>query len=153
MFALRKASNSLQSFKESHLQALLDLQETAVIQTLLELCLKLKSSRKSDNNVEVSRKACLFIHQRFINTIKYIKLVHFQGYDMDLIPITVAEIPSMHVCFEFIPELLAQPQTEKQVFGAILSAHLFEKYPLPASSGERCGIAENKRHAEKWHRS
>lgn len=38
-----------------------------------------------------------------------------QGYPQPLLPLTVAGIPSMHICLDFIPELLAQPQLEKQV--------------------------------------
>lgn len=38
-----------------------------------------------------------------------------QGYPQALLPLTVAGIPSMHICLDFIPELLAQPQLEKQV--------------------------------------
>lgn len=38
-----------------------------------------------------------------------------QGYDPALLPLTVAGIPSIHICLDFIPELLAQPQLEKQV--------------------------------------
>lgn len=42
-------------------------------------------------------------------------LLRFQGYPQALLPLTVAGIPSMHICLDFIPELLAQPQLEKQV--------------------------------------
>lgn len=44
-------------------------------------------------------------------------LSHFlcQGYPQALLPLTVAGIPSIHICLDFIPELLAQPQLEKQV--------------------------------------
>ena len=38
-----------------------------------------------------------------------------QGYPRALLPLTVAGIPSIHICLDFIPELLAQPQLEKQV--------------------------------------
>lgn len=38
-----------------------------------------------------------------------------QGYPQALLPLTVAGIPSIHICLDFIPELLAQPQLEKQV--------------------------------------
>lgn len=41
-------------------------------------------------------------------------LLH-QGYPQALLPLTVAGIPSIHICLDFIPELLAQPQLEKQV--------------------------------------
>lgn len=38
-----------------------------------------------------------------------------QGYPQALLPLAVAGIPSIHICLDFIPELLAQPQLEKQV--------------------------------------
>ena len=38
-----------------------------------------------------------------------------QGYPSELLPLMVAGVPSMHICLDFIPELLGQPQTEKQV--------------------------------------
>lgn len=40
----------------------------------------------------------------------------FQGYPSELLPVTVAGIPSMHICLDFIPELLQQPHLDKQVF-------------------------------------
>lgn len=44
----------------------------------------------------------------------------FQGYPQALLPLTVAGIPSIHICLDFIPELLAQPQLEKQVKPPVL---------------------------------
>ena len=38
-----------------------------------------------------------------------------QGYPRELLPLTVAGIPSMHICLDFIPELIAQPHLDKQV--------------------------------------
>lgn len=38
-----------------------------------------------------------------------------QGYPCELLSLTVAGIPSMHICLDFIPELIAQPELEKQV--------------------------------------
>lgn len=42
-----------------------------------------------------------------------------QGYPQALLPLTVAGIPSIHICLDFIPELLAQPQLEKQVSSSL----------------------------------
>lgn len=39
----------------------------------------------------------------------------WQGYPCELLALTVAGIPSMHICLDFIPELIAQPELEKQV--------------------------------------
>ena len=53
--------------------------------------------------------------QMFIAEPEMVKLVHFQGYPTQLLPITVAGIPSIHISLKFIPELVTQPQTQKQV--------------------------------------
>lgn len=44
-----------------------------------------------------------------------VKLIHFQGYPSQLLPLLVSGIPSMHIATDFLPELLAQSQLEKQV--------------------------------------
>ncbi|GLD47162.1 integrator complex subunit 2 isoform X1, partial [Lates japonicus] len=65
---------------------------------------------------EVQCLICCLLHQMFIADPNIAKLVHFQGYPQALLPLTVAGIPSIHICLDFIPELLAQPQLEKQIF-------------------------------------
>lgn len=55
----------------------------------------------------------------------------FQGYPRELLPVTVKGIPSMHICLDFIPELLSQPSLEKQVFAVDLVSHLSLHYALP----------------------
>jgi len=71
----------------------------------------------------------------FIMDPNLAKLVHFQGYPVELLAITVRGIPSMHICLDFIVELLNQPETEKQVFAVQLIAHLSVQYSLPKSFG------------------
>ncbi|KAK7087171.1 integrator complex subunit 2-like [Littorina saxatilis] len=116
--------------------ALVSAQESACLQILLEVCLtqpqemetvkgELKSLR------EVRCAVFSFIHQAFIQEPHLAKLIHFQGYPSELLPLMVAGVPSMHICLDFIPELLGQPQTEKQVFGTQLLAALCSQYPLP----------------------
>eukprot|EP01132_Coremiostelium_polycephalum_P005187 gene5187-6455_t len=82
---------------------------------------------------EIRCLICNFIHQIFIEKPLIIKLIHFQGYLPQLLPITTTHIPSMHICFEFLPELLNQPILEKQIFSIQLLSYLAEKYPLPKS--------------------
>ena len=53
------------------------------------------------------------------------------GYPLQLLGVTVAGVPSMHICIDFIPELLRQPQIEKQVFAIQLVSYLSLQYPLP----------------------
>jgi hypothetical protein len=47
-----------------------------------------------------------FLHQLFIDHKIFPKLVHFQGYALDLLPTTVAGIDSIHVCMDFLQEIL-----------------------------------------------
>lgn len=54
-----------------------------------------------------------------------------QGYPRELLPITVTGIPSMHICLDWIPELLSQPEPEKQIFAVDLASHLAIQYALP----------------------
>ncbi|KAL7846646.1 hypothetical protein SRHO_G00216260 [Serrasalmus rhombeus] len=82
---------------------------------------------------EVQCLICCLLHQMFIADPNIAKLVHFQGYPQALLPLTVAGIPSMHICLDFIPELLAQPQLEKQIFAIQLLSHLCTQYALPKS--------------------
>lgn len=67
------------------------------------------------NLKEVQALICSHIHQCFIADVNLAKLVHFQGYRRELLPMVVAGIPSMHVCLDYIPELLDQHELEKQV--------------------------------------
>jgi hypothetical protein len=39
----------------------------------------------------------------------------------------------MHICLDFIPELLSQPSLEKQIFAMDLVSHLAVQYALPKS--------------------
>ncbi|KAJ3400204.1 Integrator complex subunit 2 [Chytriomyces hyalinus] len=130
-FQIDVSQDKTQKLKETHLYALLELQETAAMQALLELCVPRADS--ASNGGKINRAACQFVHQRFVVSKKSMKLVHFQGYRDELIDVTVEGIASMHVCFEFIAELLSQPQLEKQVFGIQLACKLCVKYPIPNS--------------------
>lgn len=93
---------------------------------------ELESSLFSDLR-EVQCLICCLLHQMFIADPNIAKLVHFQGYPQALLPLTVAGIPSIHICLDFIPELLAQPQLEKQIFAIQLLSHLCTQYALPKS--------------------
>uniref|UniRef100_A0A8B9HRR0 Integrator complex subunit 2 n=1 Tax=Astyanax mexicanus TaxID=7994 RepID=A0A8B9HRR0_ASTMX len=149
--------------REELKNALLAAQDSAAVQILLEVCLPsfqeeqqlsaggsdclLKSvqtiSRHSVREQgrggllsdlrEVQCLICCLLHQMFIADPNIAKLVHFQGYPQGLLPLTVAGIPSMHICLDFIPELLAQPQLEKQIFAIQLLSHLCTQYALPKS--------------------
>ncbi|KAG0246812.1 Integrator complex subunit 2 [Mortierella sp. GBA43] len=134
-------------FKEANLSAMLYIQDSALIQLMLEACqarpedivdrsrvhnssadaaghggtkgVYSKDGKKhnkdgfgshvdevSDVLKEVRVVTFNFLHQLFIDHKIFPKLVHFQGYALDLLPTTVAGIDSIHVCMDFLQEIL-----------------------------------------------
>lgn len=110
-------------------RALIHTQESAIIQILLEIC-----DDNSEENEWISREMngiiCSHIHDMFIADPMLSKLVHFQTYSLRLIPLTVRGIASMHICIDFVPELLAQPSIDKRIFAIVLIAELSQHYPI-----------------------
>ncbi|KAM8975093.1 integrator complex subunit 2 [Pelodytes ibericus] len=128
--------------------ALLSAQDSAAVQILLEICLPTEEEKNQDsapsqplegednllcNLREVQCLICCLLHQMFIADPNIAKLVHFQGYPCQLLQLTVAGIPSMHICLDFIPELIAQPELDKQIFAIQLLSYLCIQYALPKS--------------------
>lgn len=117
--------------------ALVASQESVAVQILLEACLESEEDRIKPGRQwalrEVRGVICSHIHQVFIAEPSLAKLVHFQGYPRELLPITVRGIPSMHICLDFIPELLSMAEMDKQVFAIDLTSHLSLQYALPKS--------------------
>ncbi|EDV29323.1 uncharacterized protein TRIADDRAFT_18353 [Trichoplax adhaerens] len=125
--------------KEGIKSAFIYVQETAAIQILLEICLptnedhQVQQSLRLSELQEIRSIICSHLHQVFISYPNITKLVHFQSYPSELISMMVAGVPSMHVCLDFIPELINQPQLDKQLFGISLASHLAIHYPLQKS--------------------
>ena len=116
--------------------ALIAAQESAAIQILLESCLP-HGVEATDLEApgplkEVQVMVCTHLHQVFISDPNLTKLVHFQTYASRLLPLTVAGIPSMHICLDFIPELLGQPHLAKQIFAIELCSYLSLQVNIPA---------------------
>lgn len=120
------------STKEEELHTLLYAQDSAILQMLLEVSL----ANQSKNNIsegakeEINTLLCGFIHSQFIKNPLLVKLIHFQGYDNSLIPMIVDGVPSIHLCLDFIPELLSQQSHEEQLFAIRLGVELIKKYPI-----------------------
>lgn len=119
--------------------ALVASQESAAVQILLEACLETEKDQSLPGQKWALRELrgliCSYIHQVFISEPSLAKLVHFQGYPRELLPITVRGIPSMHICLDFIPELLSMPEMDKQIFAIDLTSHLSLQYSLVRSLG------------------
>ncbi|KAF9349520.1 Integrator complex subunit 2 [Mortierella sp. AD094] len=174
-------------FKEVNLSTMLYIQDSTLIQLMLEACearpedlslstkpikqgknSKQGKSAKGDKGPPTEISEALqevrvvtfnFLHQLFIDHKIFPKLVHFQGYAMDLLPATVAGIDSIHVCLDFLQELLfanapasmlasssvasstgagvgaggpgeVRVDLAPQVFALRLAAHLCARFPL-----------------------
>ncbi|KAL3989274.1 Integrator complex subunit 2 family protein [Acanthocheilonema viteae] len=112
--------------REELTRSLIGAQDSAVVQILLEICGRF-------NNTTVHRLCCAHIHQMFIADPVLSKLVHFQGYPLRLIPLAVREIPSMHICLEFVHEILALADISKRMFAIVLIAELAQQYKIESS--------------------
>ncbi|KAL1402916.1 hypothetical protein pipiens_019599 [Culex pipiens pipiens] len=117
--------------------ALVASQESVAVQILLEACLETEDDRLKPGRQwslrEIRGVICSYIHQVFIAEPSLAKLVHFQGYPRELLAMTVRGIPSMHICLDFIPELLSMAEMDKQIFAIDLTSHLSLQYALPKS--------------------
>ena len=65
---------------------------------------------------------------------------------MEAQPALVAGVPSMHICFSFIPELFRITSNERRLFGINLVAQLARHYAIPKTLdlcrlALRCGLA------------
>jgi len=139
--ASRTEGMAVEQEREELRAALVTAQESAAIQILLEVCVKTPQDQDqpgcSGTAVlrEIQCRVCSQLHQMFIAVPDIAKLVHFQGYPAELLPVTVAGIPSMHICLDFICELVNQPQLEKQLFAIQLASYLCLQFPLPKAMG------------------
>lgn len=123
--------------REELKMALVASQESVAVQILLETCMEIPEkdhgSGKDYSLREIRGIVCSYIHQVFIAEPTLAKLVHFQGYPRELLSMTVRGIPSMHICLDFIPELLTMAEMDKQIFAIDLSSHLSLQYAFPKS--------------------
>ncbi|XP_012161809.1 integrator complex subunit 2 [Ceratitis capitata] len=117
--------------------ALIASQESAAVHILLEVLADM--NRNASDTVstfslrEIQGIICSFIHQAFISEPSLAKLVHFQTYPREVIPMMVMGVPSMHICIDFLHEFLNMPEMDKQIFTIDLASHLVLKYAIPKS--------------------
>ncbi|CAL1297098.1 unnamed protein product [Larinioides sclopetarius] len=117
--------------------ALVAAQESGAVQILLECCLPTQEDKKSKglltNLREIQSLICSHLHQVFISEPSLAKLVHFQTYSSELLPVVVSSVPSLHICLDFLPELLSQADLDKQIFAIELTSHLCSQYAIAKS--------------------
>ncbi|CAM6090427.1 unnamed protein product [Calypogeia fissa] len=123
--------------KKDEVAAALVAQDSAVCQILLEACLpksELNDEKRPGPMLEARKLICATLCSMFSRSRLLLKLIHFQGYDIELIPMMVEGVPDMVQCLEFIGELLQQSLQHQQVFAVALTAQLINFYPdLPQS--------------------
>lgn len=117
--------------------ALIASQESAAVHILLEILADMFANGICRVSAFELREAqgiiCSFIHQAFISEPSLAKLVHFQTYSREVIPMMVKGVPSMHICIDFLHEFLSMPEMDKQIFTIDLTSHLVLKYAIPKS--------------------
>ncbi|KAJ8957873.1 hypothetical protein NQ318_001869 [Aromia moschata] len=111
--------------------------EAAAVQILLETCLETPEDKIIPGRQwalqEVRSLVCSYLHQAFIADTMLCKLVHFQTYPSELLDVVIRGVPSMHICLDFLQELMQQPSLTKQIFGVQLLSHVSLQYALPKS--------------------
>ncbi|KAJ2471858.1 hypothetical protein GGI02_001990 [Coemansia sp. RSA 2322] len=126
IYALRQRDSG--ALKKAHLSAIIQLQETSTIQALIEIARFVTGS-------DARSLIFGFIHARFLEQRTTQKLLHFQAYDAAAIGDMVDNVPSMHACSEFIPELLMQSAPRLQLFAIKLATAVLSTYPIAANEG------------------
>ncbi|PVU90251.1 hypothetical protein BB561_004960 [Smittium simulii] len=133
-YAKNSSLDRFLTFKKENLNTLLYLQESSAIQILIEIVsLSDKNSFLNNNDPSrdlIKKKIYEFIHQQYIDQKIMLKLICFQTYDHSLISEMVINVPSIHACTDFLPELIIQPCLKQMIFGVELAGHLFQFYPL-----------------------
>jgi integrator complex subunit 2 len=111
------ANNQMRLIKDRQelRNSLIVTQDTAIIQLLLDIFLLIKKKSNEMVTRDIQCIVCSFIHQMFIENSSLAELVHFQGYPKSLIPVLVNGVPSMHICLDFVPRILANNDLDKQV--------------------------------------
>ena len=77
----------------------------------------------------MQRLICAFVHQLWIEVPSLCKLVHWQTYSTDLLPVLIEVAPSMELCFDFAAELV-QVGPAHSLLSQRVSASLYGKVYL-----------------------
>ncbi|KAF7489905.1 Integrator complex subunit 2 [Sarcoptes scabiei] len=123
------------------IQLLLDCCSTSIDREIMDVTdsqRELSNKRKNlilSNCREVQGLICTHLHQCFIAEWNLAKSITFQGFDRNLIPLVIPGVPSLHICLDFITEILPNHDLAKQAFAINLTSYLCSQYPIPRSYG------------------
>ncbi|KAI8813328.1 integrator complex subunit 2-domain-containing protein [Cladochytrium replicatum] len=132
-FQRATAKNQINAeFTEQNLSAMLYAQDLSVMQFVLSVCER-RDGDELDILQSIRSLTCSFLHQMFVEQELRAKLLHFQTYSVELLPVTVKQIPSMHFCIGFIDEMLKLTNKEVHIFALKLASQLWARYPLAST--------------------
>ena len=75
--------------------------------------------------------ACACLHVRELGAVSERASPHVRGREQVL----VEEVPSMHTCISFLPELLSTADLSTRAFAILLAGEVARKYPLQQTEG------------------
>ncbi|TPX37479.1 hypothetical protein SmJEL517_g00700 [Synchytrium microbalum] len=109
--------------------------EPSIIHFLLDACLASpEDERTADASTilkQIRRSTCDYIHSRFCNSANkdLIRTINQRGYAIELIPILVKGIPSMHVVDVMLIQLYNTSPVDKSPFITELARHISDNNP------------------------
>ncbi|TPX51124.1 hypothetical protein SeMB42_g01007 [Synchytrium endobioticum] len=109
--------------------------ESAIIRFLLEACVSTpEDSGTEDSDLVLQRirkSVCDYIHSRFViqPNLDLMKKIHIQSYAMELVPVILKGVPSMHVMDVKLRELYAEAPPQKWPFITELARQLADNNP------------------------
>jgi hypothetical protein len=124
-----KAVSNTISQEDIHLKNSANLlYDSMIIQKLLVLTYNADS--------KVSQHIYRFIHQFYVDNPAVLRLVHFQGYSLEFVPMAVKNVASLCIfsftidaTVDFLPELLTSQK--RFPFGIAVAVSLCQHYPVP----------------------
>ncbi|KAH9331334.1 hypothetical protein KI387_003442, partial [Taxus chinensis] len=127
------------TLKQEEIMGTLAGQESAVCQILLEACLQnplLGDDIQPGPMLEARQLICAFIASLLDTSPIVLKLLHFEGYDIQLIPMMMEGVLAMVQCYKFVQEMLQRAQHSHHIFVVVLVANLVRTYPNHSQSIE-----------------
>jgi hypothetical protein len=109
------------------MHALLQAQEAAAIQLLMELC----APGSAPPDPLVCTLVCQYVHAAFVANPGLPQAVLTAGFPVRALPALVAGVPSMHVCLELLPALMETEDLSLQAFAVRVAGALAPVYPVP----------------------
>eukprot|EP00048_Salpingoeca_helianthica_P007526 m.111642 g.111642 ORF g.111642 m.111642 type:complete len:1062 (+) comp14358_c0_seq2:89-3274(+) len=110
------------------MHTLLQAQEAAAVQLLIELCVP---NKNEEPDPDVCAHVCRYIHAAFVGNPGLPRAILDAGFPPAALPVLVAGVPSLHVCLDFLPTLMEVDDLALQAFAVRVTGALAPAYPVP----------------------